>query len=552
VESKKDEASKGRVLALYSQGTDAPQFSFSWETPSALLTPDEIFGLDDPQELIRRLEESRCWERKPPGIHGRALGEYCSMWANTAPNGGLVAVGIEDNGKISGCHALSQDQLNAIEKASHIYCSEAKVNSRLVPVRSVDGKESFIVLLRAFYHEDKVVFDSAGNAFMRVGDSKHKLTIEEIRELQNDKGQLAFEQETCGLEFPADFDSTLLRNFVDGIKRLRGIEDWHNDADILRHRHLGKIKDGVFVPNNACALLLAIDPLASFPGCKILFLRVNGEFELSGDKYNIVKRISIEGPIPHLIDKAATVIEAQLREFSRLGSDGKFFSAPEYPKPAWYEALVNACVHRSYGLRNMNIFVKMFDDKLVIESPGGFPPSITPETIYGSHSPRNPHLMDAMFYLDLVKEHGEGTRRMRDSMSDMNLPSPEFRQTVTGTGASSVQVTLRNDLKQRHFFVDKDAAAIFGEGIFRSLTSEEKRILNFVAEHGNINVSECLRLVPTLPKWHSAKRLLESMRVKGYLHHRHSTNVLRDAHACYILPVRQVDSSNERKERNEK
>jgi hypothetical protein len=33
-------------------------------------------------------------------------------------------------------------------------------------------------------------------------------------------------------------------------------------------------------------------------------------------------------------------------------------------------ALVNACVHRSYGLTNMNIFVKMFDDKLVIEIPG--------------------------------------------------------------------------------------------------------------------------------------------------------------------------------------
>ncbi len=125
-------------------------------------------------------------------------------------------------------------------------------------------------------------------------------------------------------------------------------------------------------------------------------------------------------------------------------------------------------------------------------------------------------------------------------MSDMNLPVPEFRQTVTGTGASSVQVTLRNELKQRQFFVDKDAAAIFGESIFRSFTFEEKRILNFVAEHGSINVSECLRLVPTLPKWHAAKRLLESMRVKGYLHHRHSTSVLRDARACYILPIRQA------------
>ncbi len=183
----------------------------------------------------------------------------------------------------------------------------------------------------------------------------------------------------------------------------------------------------------------------------------------------------------------------------------------------------------------MNIFVKMFDDKLVIESPGGFPPSITPEKIYGSHSPRNPHLMGAMFYLDLVKEHGEGTLRMRDSMTGMSLPLPEFKQTITGTGATTVRVTLRNDLKQRNFFVDKDVTTVFGEAVSRLLDTEEKRILNFVVEHGSINVSECLRLIPTLPKWHAAKRMLESMRLKGYLVHRHSTTVLRDAHARYVL-----------------
>ena len=158
----------------------------------------------------------------------------------------------------------------------------------------------------------------------------------------------------------------------------------------------------------------------------------------------------------------------------------------------------------------------------------------------------HPHLMDAMFYFDLVKEHGEGTKRMRDSMSSMNLPLPEFKQTVTGTGASCVRVTLRNELKQRHFFVDKDAVGIFGEAVFQSLTSEEKRVLNFVAEHRSINVSECLRLVPTLPKWHAAKRLLESMRLNGYLHHRHSSSVLRDAHARYELPPTKPDETEKK------
>ena len=245
-------------------------------------------------------------------------------------------------------------------------------------------------MFRVFYRDDKVVFDASGNAFVRVGDEKHKLTADQIRELQIDKGQLEFEQEPCPLNYPQDFNAVLLRRFFDGLKRLRGISDDHSESELLEHRHLGRVRDGAFVPNNACALLFAKDPLALFPGCKLLFLRVDGEVERSGDQYNIVKRVPVEGPLPLLIEESAAVLESQLREFSRLGNDGKFFSAPEYPKPAWYEALVNACVHRSYGLRNMNIFVKMFDDKLVIESPGGFPPLITPENIYGAHSPRNP------------------------------------------------------------------------------------------------------------------------------------------------------------------
>ena len=84
---------------------------------------------------------------------------------------------------------------------------------------------------------------------------------------------------------------------------------------------------------------------------------------------------------------------------------------------AWYEALVNACVHRSYNLKNMNIFIRMFDDRLEIESPGGFPPLVTPENIYYTEHPRNPFLFNAMFYLKLVRviiylaHHRTGTSR---------------------------------------------------------------------------------------------------------------------------------------------
>jgi ATP-dependent DNA helicase RecG len=304
--------------------------------------------------------------------------------------------------------------------------------------------------------------------------------------------------------------------------------------EILKQRRLGKIEKDIFVPNNACALLFAKDPNLLFPGCSIRFLRFEGETEETGQKYNAIKDVWLEGCVPELIVDAAKVVQSQLREFSRLGNDGKFYTAPEYPYEAWYEAIVNACVHRSYGLKNMNIFIKMFDDRLVIESPGGFPPLVNPINIYKAHSPRNPFLMNAMFYLDFVKCANEGTRRMRDTMEAMKLPHPEFMQSIESTGNLSVRVTLRNNRKQRKVWIDSNVLEYIPHEIAATLTTEEMRIVNFVGENGQIKVVEAHRLLqPTIKTWQTVKRILMKLCEREILKHIHSKTIERDANAYF-------------------
>jgi len=67
-----------------------PQLEFDWEPlPTKrleLLTAEEIFDQAD-QSLLEALSEDRRIERKPPTFSGEPLGEYLSMWANTAPDG---------------------------------------------------------------------------------------------------------------------------------------------------------------------------------------------------------------------------------------------------------------------------------------------------------------------------------------------------------------------------------------------------------------------------------------------------------------------------------
>jgi ATP-dependent DNA helicase RecG len=184
----------------------------------------------------------------------------------------------------------------------------------------------------------------------------------------------------------------------------------------------------------------------------------------------------------------------------------------------------------------MNIFIKMFDDKLVIESPGGFPAHVTPENIYEVHHPRNPHLMGAMFHLDFVKAANEGTRRMRETMKEMNLPLPEFAAKGGESSYPLVRVVLRNNIKQRKIWIDADVTAFVAEKIVGELSDDEKRLINWVAENESINVSQAQRL--TNRSWPSANTLLKKLAMRGILSHvhkRHGHKGERDPGAHYIL-----------------
>lgn len=178
----------------------------------------------------------------------------------------------------------------------------------------------------------------------------------------------------------------------------------------------------------------------------------------------------------------------------------------------------------------MTIFVKMFDDRFVVESPGGFPPPVDENNIYEFHNPRNPHLMEALFYFGFVKCAHEGTRRMRDLMRDSELPPPEFSQKEVGH--HQVHVTLRNNFEARKTFVDASAAKVLGEALFSKLEPREKMVVNYVAENGVVNVSDANRVLQC--DWRTARNVLDRLTEKGVLE-RVSSGRDRDPKAHYRL-----------------
>ena len=173
----------------------------------------------------------------------------------------------------------------------------------------------------------------------------------------------------------------------------------------------------------------------------------------------------------------------------------------------------------------------MFDDRLEIESPGGFLPFVTPDNIYDCSHPRNPETMNALYYLDFVKCAHEGTRRMRSTMSESQLPPPKFSEKQTSH--VYFRVTLKNNIELRKAWLDSDASRVVGETIFNGLSEHERRVINHVAEYKRINVNETVRL--TGKDWSTARNLLRKLVTKDILFEVRRKNLKVDVKAHYVL-----------------
>ena len=293
-------------------------------------------------------------------------------------------------------------------------------------------------------------------------------------------------------------------------------------------RHLGQIQRGTFQPNKALAILAAKDPRLLIAGCRIRVQRFQGMSEGEGHTYNPVVDRFVEGNAIQIIERTAAILENLIYDFTWLDKDSKFVTTKEYPRTAWFEALVNAVAHRSYIFSGADITIKFFDDRMEIESPGGFCPPVSPKNIYEVRASRNPFLMDAMYLLDYVKMAREGTRRMAASMKEYGLPEPEFTQEAVH--GLLVRVVLKNDSDYRRHAGATEVVDAFGEALWRTFDEDEQKLAEIAVRNGEINVSDAQKAIGRT--WHTAKKKLMKLVKKGALVHVHNQSE-RDPNAYF-------------------
>ena len=157
------------------------------------------------------------------------------------------------------------------------------------------------------------------------------------------------------------------------------------------------------------------------------------------------KREQLDGPprtIPGHLEKQ---IRAAIRGIAEI-LEGASYQAKgdvvklKYPAEAIHEILVNAVIHRDYSL-NDDIHVKIYDNRIEIQSPGRLPGYITVENIYEERFSRNPNLVRMLHNLPNPVNHdiGEGLDTARNEMKKAGLVAPEIRESD-----NAVIVTIRH------------------------------------------------------------------------------------------------------------
>jgi ATP-dependent DNA helicase RecG len=371
------------------------------------------------QEIITH-KEDQTFDCKSIQIDPKALAITIVAFANA--DGGDIAVGVSDKTrKIEGVNQYTE-KLNELLRVPLDFCNPSvSITSDLLPCTDKDGNENHILLMH-IPASSELHANQADEAFMRVGDKSRKLSFEERIQLMYDKGERYYEDTAVYGATVDDIDMAAVERYTELIGYTKSAKQYLRENNgFLTTNAKGEEQVSV-----ACILLFGKYPQKFFPRGRTRFIRYKGTEERVGAEMNVIKDVTFEGTILDQVKATIAYLETQVEEHTFLGQHGQFVTNRDYPKFVIQEMVVNACCHRAYNIKGTEIQIKMFDNRLVFESPGRLPGTVKPSNIRHTHFSRNPKIAQFLKAYDYVKEFGEGVDRVCRELEANGTPHLSF------------------------------------------------------------------------------------------------------------------------------
>ena len=371
------------------------------------------------QEITTR-KEDQTFDCKSIQIDPKALAITIVAFANA--DGGDISIGVSDKTrKIEGVDQYTE-KLNELLRVPLDFCNPSvSITSDLLPCTDKDGNENHILLMH-IPASSELHTNQADEAFMRVGDKSRRLSFEERIQLMYDKGERYYEDTAVYGATVDDIDMAAVERYTELIGYTKSANQYlHENNGFITTNVKGEEQVSV-----ACILLFGKYPQKFFPRGRTRFIRYKGTEERVGAEMNVIKDVTFEGTILDQVKATIAYLETQVEEHTFLGQHGQFVTHRDYPKFVIQEMVVNACCHRAYNIKGTEIQIKMFDNRLVFESPGRLPGTVKPSNIRHTHFSRNPKIAQFLKAYDYVKEFGEGVDRVCRELEANGTPHLSF------------------------------------------------------------------------------------------------------------------------------
>lgn len=254
-------------------------------------------------------------------------------------------------------------------------------------------------------------------------------TPEKLRRLQLDKGIAQFENEVVPeTQIEEAVNSAIMELFSSNVVPNIDKTQWLIKQRLCKEEQL----------TVAGAMLFMDEPQIALPkrsAIKIFRYKTSGQPDrdmLDGQP------ITIEGSAYSQIFGAVKKVKEIIESIKKLGVG---FENIQYPDETLHEIITNAVLHRDYSIAT-DIQIRVFDNRVEVESPGKLPGYVTTKNILDSQSARNPKLVRIInkFPDAPNKDVGEGLNTAFEAMEKLRLKAPIIEETDT-----SVLVVIRHE-----------------------------------------------------------------------------------------------------------
>lgn len=200
------------------------------------------------------------------------------------------------------------------------------------------------------------------------------------------------------------------------------------------------------------------------------------------EKGDAINDSELTGNILLLLREAMNFVKSNTKRGWEKLPDGRK-NKPEYAERAVLEAMVNHFIHRDYTVMGAEVHLDIYDDRIVVTSPGGMYNGMLIQNLDISNvssERRNPILANIMAQLDYMEKRGSGLTRICNETKALEGYKDELKPVFQSTPTQFQTIIYANvDVEIGGKDVTKDVGNV-GNDVIKELTERQIVILQMI------------------------------------------------------------------------